>query len=273
MNRIKTNLDQIDFSTLYKEQKEASTFKIKEKEDWDDRADHFQSKVFNSPYNDILINKMDFSGCKSAIDFGCGVGNISIRLAKNLQSISAVDYSKKMLEYTKQNALSNELDHINTLDLSWEEEWDSLESSDLFIASRSFSAVDLKETIKKINSVTNVRAYITIGTGGSYVADEILDAMNRDVIGKPDFIYIVNTLYQMGFFPKVDYIDGFTKKSSFNSSGEFIEQVRWSLGTLSAEDEASLEKYFYTLKSDDEGKKVYKEKTKWALVSWETKQG
>ncbi|MCV6608632.1 MAG: methyltransferase domain-containing protein [Campylobacterales bacterium] len=266
---IKTNIDEIDFSDLYNQQKKISTFESKTKEDWDNKAPYFQEKIYNSAYNDSFIKKINLSDCKTMIDFGCGVGNLSIRLAKKLKSVTSIDYSKEMLNYLEKNAKEEKTTNVKTLNLSWEDDWSEVPKSDLFIASRSFTSQDLKTTIEKISSVANKRVYLSTNASSSYVSDEIANLLEKDIIGKPNFVYIINALFQMGYFPKIDYIDGFSKRNRYNTPKEFIDSIVWSVGQISDVDKKNLTDYFYTLKEEINGQRYYEEKTKWALISWE----
>ena len=60
MPLMNTNLMPLDFSKLYIEQMEKSTFKSKSSDAWDKRAKNMSISVKNSIYTKEFIEKIDF---------------------------------------------------------------------------------------------------------------------------------------------------------------------------------------------------------------------
>lgn len=77
--------EDIDFNELYKKQKELTTFKPKEKQAWDEKASSMNQRVHKSIYNEQFIQRLDLQGIESLLDVGCGVGNLSLKLAPKLK--------------------------------------------------------------------------------------------------------------------------------------------------------------------------------------------
>ena len=96
--------EDIDFNKLYMEQKEASSFKIKSKESWDTKADSMNKKVHKSIYNQQFLKLLNLEGIQTLLDVGCGVGNLSLKLASKLLKVYSLDYSSRMLELLNENA-------------------------------------------------------------------------------------------------------------------------------------------------------------------------
>ena len=90
-------LSKIDFATLYAEQKIASSFKPKTKEEWDAKAKELDGRIHQSIYNEQFLAEVDVSGALSLLDVGCGPGNLALRFAKKLDKVYAMDYSGEML--------------------------------------------------------------------------------------------------------------------------------------------------------------------------------
>ena len=124
---------------------------------------------------------------------------------------------------------------------------------------------DIKKALKKLNEKANKRVYITTKVGGSFIDKEILKQIKRDIIPRPDYIYLVNTLHSMGIYAKVDFIE--TKSSKFDTldEDEFIQSLKWSLGEISKKEEKILREYFNTTYKN----KKAKESLTWAFISWE----
>ena len=242
-----------------------STFKSKSSSDWDKKALHFSQNVLNSPYTKEFTKRVDVSDCETLLDIGSGPATISLALAKKLKNIYALDYSKEMLNYAEQNAKNKEIDNLVTIHKSWYDSWEDVPNADIVIASRSMEVKDIKKALIKLNEKANKRVYITTKVGGSFIDKEILNQIKRDIIPRPDYIYLLNTLHTMGIFAKVDFIKTSSKKFDTSNEDEFIQKLKWSLGKISKKEEKILREYFnttYKLKEKDES-------LIWAFIYWE----
>ena len=99
---------------------------------------------------------------------------------------------------------------------------------------------DLKPVLLKLLSKTKKTLYITFKVG-SFVDDEILDAIGREIEQKPDFVYLLNILFQMGYLPSLSYIKAWCHGGGAKSAEEFVQRIRWMLGGA---EEARLAEYF-----------------------------
>ncbi len=265
MALIKTNLDKLDFSKLYKKQMKNSTFKSKSSSDWDKKAQNFNQNVINSPYIKEFTKRVDVSACETLLDVGSGPATISLALADKLKTVYALDYSKEMLNYAEQNAKNKEINNLVSIHKSWEDSWEDVPNADIVIASRSMEVKDIKKALEKLNEKANKRVYLTTKVGGSFIDKEILAQIKRDIVPRPDYIYLLNTLHSMGIFAKVDFIKTSSKKFDTQNEDEFIQRLKWSLGKISKKEEKILREYFnttYKLKQKDDG-------LTWAFISWE----
>lgn len=261
------NYKDIDFNELYKKQKEASTFKIKDQKEWNKKAQSMNKKIHKSIYNDELIAKIDFTDCQSLLDVGCGVGNIAVKVAKKIPKVYALDYSDVMLEFLNENMALEKCENITPIKASWEEDWSEIPRADIVLASRSMEVKDMKEALEKINAKANKRVYITYKVGGSFVDKKILKAMGKAIFDKPDYIYVLNILYGMGINAKLDYLRSEGRREQYDSKESFIQSVQWSLDDLSQNDREKLSVYYDSLgqNKEDLGEKY----NYWALISWD----
>lgn len=262
------NFDDIDFNKLYVKQKEESTFKAKAKESWDKKAPSMNQKVHKSIYNEQFLNLLDLAGIDSLLDVGCGVGNLSLRLAPKLNQVYSLDYSPKMLEILEENTKDKNISNIKTINKSWYDSWDEVPNADLVIASRSMEVKDMKEALIKLNNKANKKIVLSYKVGGSFVSKEILEVLKRDIIKKPDYIYLVNILYSMGIRASVNFVQSEGRGTIYSSKEKFIESVSWSIGDLSANEIKSLDNYYDNL---DKNKRVDEEFVYWAIISWDKK--
>lgn len=266
MKRKTMNYQDIDFNELYKKQKEASTFKLKDKQAWNKKAVSMNKKIHKSIYNDELLSGINFEGCESLLDVGCGVGNISIKAAQKVEQVYALDYSDVMLELLNENMQKQSVQNISPIQASWEDDWHDIPKADIVLASRSMEVVDMKDALTKINEKAKKRVYITYKVGGSFVDKKILKALNKQIFDKPDYIYVLNILYGMGINPTLTYLKSEGRREQYESKESFIKSVQWSLDTLSPEEIKTLEHYYDGLENEDAQAEQY---NYWALIAWE----
>jgi len=268
MGLIQTNLDSLNFAKLYTQQMEISTFKGKSSGDWDKRANSMNNNVHTSIYTKTFIDKIDVTNATSLLDVGCGPGTISLAIASKLSYIYALDYSLGMLACVEENCKEQKIDKITTINKSWYDNWDDVPTADIVVASRSMEVKDIKDALLKLNSKANKRVYLTTKVGGTFIDKEILNQLKREIVPRPDYIYLVNVLHSMGIYAKVDFVLSENSKFESSTDEEFIEKVGWSLGELSDEEKVILKNYFNT---------TYKYKKladymNWALISWEVER-
>lgn len=258
--------EDIDFNKLYMEQKEATTFKMKSKEAWDIKADSMNKRVHKSIYNEQFLKLLNLEKIDTLLDIGCGVGNISLKLAPKLSKIYCLDYSTKMLELLNENAKKQNINNITTINKSWYDSWDDISNADLVIASRSMEVKNMKEALEKLNNKANKKVVISYKVGGSFVSDEILDVLQKDIIKKPDYIYVLNILYNMGINASLNFVQSEGRGTIYTSKEKFIESVSWSIGSLRSDEIKKLEIYYDNL---DENKKFKEDFVSWAIISWD----
>lgn len=258
--------EDIDFNKLYIEQKEASTFKQKSKEAWDIKADSMNKRVHKSIYNEQFLKLLNLEKIDTLLDIGCGVGNISLKLAPKLSKVYCLDYSTKMLELLNENAKKQNINNITTINKSWYDSWDDISNADLVISSRSMEVKNMKEALEKLNNKANKKVVISYKVGGSFVSDEILDVLQKDIIKKPDYIYVLNILYNMGINASLNFVQSEGRGTIYTSKEKFIESVSWSIGSLRSDEIKKLEDYYDNL---DENKKFKEDFVSWAIISWD----
>lgn len=260
-----SNIQKIDFNKLYMEQKSLSTFKLKSAEDWDEKASYMSQRVFESIYIKEFLQKIDLDGANTLLDVGCGPGTLGVSLAPKLKDVYCLDFSSKMLQCVKENAKNRDLANIKTMQKSFEDDWSDVPKCDILIASRCMEVVDLQSTLKLLNSKAK-KIYITYKVGGSFIDKDILYVIDQNIEPKPDFIYLVNILYQMGIDVNVDFIRSENTRFDAKNSQDFIEKIRWSLGVLEKKDEENLVQFYEnSFKNKKRDKYI-----KWALISYET---
>ena len=242
---LPSNYDEIDFDALYRAQKARSSFGKKIAADWDKKAPSFNEGVMKSAYAREFIDKVDFTGVSTLLDFACGAGALSVLAAKKVDQIYGYDFSPRMLEFARENAQIYGAKNVKFAQKAFEDDWSDVPACDVVFASRCLEVDDLKAALKKLLSKTKKSLYITFKVGGSFVDEEILGAIGRKVEQKPDFVYLLNILFQMGYLPSLSYIKSPCSAGPAASAEEFVQKTRWGLGgELSSTEEARLAEYF-----------------------------
>lgn len=259
------NINKIDFVKLFKEQKELSSQIQKSSELWDKKASYMDKRVKKSIYNDAFLSKIDLTDCQSMLDFGCGTGNISIPLAHKLKEIYAIDYSVGMLEKYLANAKEKKLENVIYYEKSWDDNWEHIPKCDIVLASRSINGIsNIKDILLKLDSFAKKRVYLTYKTYFGFFDTKLYEALKRVKAPAPDYIYLVNILYSLGIYAKVDFIPVETKNQKNTTFDKFKDMVLWELGELNKDELTKLQIYF---KSEIEGKED--KYAHWALISWD----
>ena len=260
------SLEDIDFNELYVQQKAKSSFKMKSQEAWDKKAPSMNKRVHHSVYNEEFVSLINTNECESLLDVGCGVGNLSLKLAPTLKNVYSLDYSSEMLKILEQNAVDKSIKNVSTINRSWYDDWSDVPKCDIVIASRSMEVKNMKEALAKLHNQANKRVYLSYKVGGSFLSDDILNAMNKKVNKKPDYIYLVNILYQMGINASVNFVRSEGRSTVYTSCEDFIKSVQWSIGEVS-ENELQLLKNYY--ETSVKGTTQADDFVQWAVISWE----
>ena len=201
------------------------------------------------------------------LDMGCGTGAIGLALAPTLKQVVGVDYSAGMLDAFSANARAAGAQNVITIQRAWEDNWDDLPVCDLAIASRSTAVMDMADALKKLDSKARRRVYLTNLVGGSFIDRGLLQAIGRHACPIPDYIFILNILYQMGRHPRLDYIEARGRLAGTRNFDEFLTKARFSLGELTAEEQQRLSAWHH---ADPGRAERGGEGFKWAFVSWDT---
>lgn len=259
-------IEAIDFAKMYKEHKKASTFKGKKASDWDEKAESMSKRVIDSPYTAEFISKMNIDECESLLDVGCGPGTIALALAPKMKKICGLDFSTGMLECFLKNAKERDISSVKTVHRSWEDDWDDIEQFDIVVASRSIEVRDLKDGLSKLNAKAKKAVYVTYKAGGSFVDEDILNYIGKDIVTRPDYVYVLLILREMGIYAKLDFIDTPGGSVSYESKDVFLTSLEWSVGGLSDEQKAKADEFYE--KYINTG--IFKPKGfKWAFIYWE----
>lgn len=266
---MKNSFESIDFNELYKIQKQASSHKKKGVELWNEKAVDMDVKKNIGIYNEFLQSKISLDNIESLLDVGCGPGTFTLFYAPIVKKVVAFDFSPKMLEKLEKNINEKGFKNVEILQANIEGDWKNIPICDVVLASRCLEVDDLQKALEKLNTHAKKAVYLTFKAGNSYISEELLQIIKRDVIPRPDYIYVLNILYKMGIYAKLDFIP--KEDSNYCKAPDdidsFINSISWSLEGLSKEEERRAREYFLYCKK--KGISPAYKNNAWALIYWE----
>lgn len=208
---------------------------------------------------------MQYSADDTVLDVGCGPGTIGLALAQQVKQVYGLDYSQGMLDAMLENATELQLNNVQPILASWEDDWSDVPVCDIAVVSRASIVADMDDALDKLNRHARKKVYMTQLVGGRFVSREIAELLGREDRSFPDHIYIMNMLYQRNIYPTLDYIESASRLAGGRSLAELIDKVRWSFGELSCDDEAKISAWY---QRDPEYAQQGGEPMRWAFMSW-----
>lgn len=246
----KSNISKINFKNLYIEQKNLSDFKEKNPSEWDEKANSFNDYKKHESYINEFIKNVDFTNCKSLIDFACGAGLLAKACSNKVDELILYDFSPKMCELAKINCPNAKVICGSFDDLN--------HSADLVFASRCLGVNDLSNALEILLSKTKKRLYFTYKIDETYISEHIINALNIDINPTPNYIYAANILYELGYFFTLNKIS-IEDKVAFTNYESLKKSVEFSYKKLSRNEEKILKELYLS------GVDLGKSNTEWAL--------
>lgn len=265
-----TTIKDIDFSLLYQNHLQTISQKNKTPKDWDSKGSNMASNLGEAtdPYVKAFITRMTLTGADTLLDIGCGPGTICLPIAHNFKQVYALDYSQGMLAMLQKVATQKQTTNIYCINRAWEDDWQEIPMVDIIVVSRAMSITNLEQAISKLNKYAKQRVYTTHAIDRHFIAEDIMDAIGRDDIGQPNYIYAVNILAQKGYKPRVDFIETALDKPQPADFESFLLSVQWSLTDLTEIEIAKLKVYYATRVA--KGQPVTRTTRTWAFIWWNT---
>lgn len=259
-------LPAINYAQLYREHMAVAGRSPSPVEEWNARAAQMGPRLTRSDYVDGFLARMDLAGCDSLLDVGCGNGALCLPLVARLRCIVALDYSPAMLDALHADARARGINTIDARLCAWQDDWSTVPTCDIVIASRSLQVADMADALIKLQSKARKRVYLTCRVGGHGIPAEIPRLLGRERPAPPDYIYVINLLHGMGIHPRLDYLAGSDATSS-DSFDALLRRTERALGALDTEATARLRHWH----ADHAGQRQLPP-PRWAFISWDIAQ-
>ncbi len=264
--------DDIDWHQLWQNAREQKSWTPKGPADWDKKAPSFAKRNSDSPFIDLVLQRLPLTPKTTVLDAGSGPGTLSLPLARKVQSVTALDYSKGMLEVLEEQAKQQGSSNIRTVHGSWEDDWTDLaiEQHDICIASRSLSVADLRSALAKLDSYARSHVFVVDRISPSPFDHGAFEAVGRPFRSGPDYIYTLNTLYSMGIHASVDIIS-LNRESSFTDMQAAMDSYSWMFKDLTTEEENKLQEYIHANSQPARDGSLLVTRAnppRWAIISW-----
>ena len=217
------------------------------------------------------IAKMELNHEYTVLDIGSGPGRLAIPIAKRVKNVTAIDPSRDMMAYLRENMKKEAVKNIVCINKRWEdiELGVDIESHDVVIASGSLGMRDMEEALAKIDAAA--KRYVYLFTSAGRWLDE---GLWKAIYGEKqpawwlDYIYLCNILHDLEIYANVEISD-----SEFELQYESLDDAvnKWKeMYDLPSEKEAVLRDYLSKMlvEDEDDGKLCLKRKSKSAMIWW-----
>jgi len=269
------NIKDVNWEKLWQKKNEASEWQEIDDITWDKRAEDFAKQYINQTYIDQIMKKIDFTVNDKVLDIGCGPGTLTIPLAKKVKKVTALDISKKMLEIVSEKAQKFKLKNIDYIHEEFENVrfGEDVQPHDIIICSRAFPDKFPQKNLSLLNDLALKSVYLTVWING---ADEYEYFIRRAYANagynyspRPDYIYVLNMLYNLGIQAKIDFVE-YQDELFYQDLDDLIEKMFWKSNKKDIQKRKKLKEYLR--KTID-----YKENIpinlnfycRWALIHWE----
>lgn len=268
----KTTYNDLDWIQLWQNAREQKSWSSKGATDWDKKAASFAARNHHSPYVALLLSRLPLNKSYSVLDIGSGPGTLALPLAAHVNSVTAIDYSKGMLDILTSQAQETKVANLRSVLGSWEDDWKTLGivPHDIAIASRSMNVADLTMAINKLNEYATKYVFITDRIAPSPFDPAAFAAIGREFNSGPDYIYTINILYQLNIHPNVEVLE-LEQDICFRDMEEALDSYSWMFKELTSTEKTLLEQYLHSriISASSEQLVIRREfPPRWAMIWW-----
>lgn len=240
---------------------------------WDGRAREFAAhQEHKSDYPRQFMSLLELKKDWTVLDVGCGPGTLAVPLSKRVAAVTAMDFSRGMLDILSDRIQGEKITGIVPVQAHWEENWEALgiEPHDVVIASRSLVVPDLEAMLLKLGRFAREKVYLSTMVNPGPFDPQIIEAAGRIYRPGPDYIYVINQLHSMGIHARLDYTVHPINRI-YDGPDDALEESRWMVNDMTADEEERLRRFFQDNLVRHNGHWLLprKEPVRWAVLNWE----
>lgn len=266
----------IDWNLLWHQERQGKTWRRKKKKDWDKKAASFAKRNLGSDFSDLCLGLIRPEANWSILDVGCGPGTLAIPLARQVKSVTAMDFSEQMLAELAQRVEVADLHNIRSVQGSWVDDWQEqgVGRHDVVLAARSLAVDDLGAALKKMILWAKKEVIVVDRVGPGPFDPDLFTALGRSFEPGPDFIFTLNILLQMGVTPSLDYLE-FDLQRQYADRQDAILGCSWMVDDLTEDERQKLGHYVdQRLHENNDGSVTLtrRKPVKWAFIRWKVNE-
>jgi SAM-dependent methyltransferase len=244
---------------------------------WDKRAKKFNESVMqHSERTQRQITTLELKPEYTVLDVGAGTGRLSIPIAKQVKSVTAVDQSKGMLACLQENVDREGITNVTSINKRWEdlELGVDIEPHDVVIACHSLGMFDIQEALTKMDAASKRYVYI-MNFAGSWMGNGDV-RLWKGISGErhrsghsTDYILLYNILHDMKIYANVNILDT-EFEQHYDSLDDAVD--RWKeMRDIPEENEDVLREHLSKIlvKDNETGMLSFKRKSKSATIWWQ----
>jgi SAM-dependent methyltransferase len=238
------------------------------------RISEFSEYADGAGYAEGFLKILKIEPEWSVLDVACAGGTLAIPLATRVKSVTAVDYSREMLDILEERCAEKGILNVTPVKGWWEDDWGALGIGvhDVAIASRSLRSHDLFASVMKLNRAARKQVYISQSVGDGPFDRRIFEATGRKLDMGPSYTYIYySLLYQhMGILANIAFI-----REDYNNDWatheDAVDAQRWMFHNLTSLEEERLRNFMdeHLIRVDGRWRLPYEMQCNWAVMWWE----
>lgn len=263
------HLETINWDAIWDRQWELTSFKGDGVDFWDTRAQLFERGPDADDYVAQFVSRLSLSPELSVLDVGCGIGTVTMALARQVRCVTALDWSPRMLEAVARRVAEQQLEHVRTVRLDWPQVQvgRDIELHDVVLASRSLPMGNLRGALQRLDQAALQACYLTWIVDGNALDAAVCRLLGREYHAFPAYTIIYNMLYEMGICAQVD-IFRVAEKRVYASLDELVTHLIRAHRVTAQEDTAALRKLVSQYVSSEDSTVSRTMSTRWALIHW-----
>jgi SAM-dependent methyltransferase len=265
---LDTNIGQ---HTLHRVPNAAETSAPVDRHDfWNGRAREFSEYAVSTGYPEAFVKIMHPRRDWTVLDMGCGGGTIAVPLAPKVKSVTAVDFSERMLDIVDRRCRDAGISNVETMQGRWEDDWDQVIATyDVAVASRSLIGDDAKGSIMKLDRAARKAVYISTVVGSGPHDKRLFESTGRTFNVGRDYIHYYNLLYEMGIMANVAFVPE-RHRNQWDSQEEAFEDQRWMFRGMTDDEEERVREYLkrHLVYTFGHWRLPYSRNCNWAVMWW-----